>query len=76
MLRRIRTDHLDALRKNQKQPLADNRRLTNYNQSSQPASKNTKKPNSIKSFVNKNNTQHNASHLQNNIHSRLTTETN
>ena len=71
MVRRIRTDHLDILKKNTKQPLADNRKLTNnYNQSSSQVNKPAKKATVIKSVLTKNNATN-----QNNYsnYSRLTT---
>lgn len=70
-IRRIRTDHLDGLKKSSKQPLADNRKLINYNQSASQGSKNTKKSTTIKSILNKNpNNQTNYSQYN---YSRLTT---
>lgn len=70
MVRRIRTDHLDVLKKNTKQPLADNRKIVNnYNQSSAQINKPSKKATAIKSVFNKN--TNNQSNYAN--YSRLTT---
>lgn len=71
MVRRIRTDHLDVAKKNIKQPLADNRKLTNnYNQSSSQVTKPPKKATVIKSVLSKN--TNNQTNYTN--YSRLTTE--
>lgn len=71
MVRRIRTDHLDGLKKNSKQPLADNRKIINYNHSASQVTKNGKKTTAIKSILNKNsNSQANYSQYN---YSRLTT---
>ena len=63
-IRRIRTDHLDTLKKSTKQPLADNRRLANHNHSESQVTKPSKKATIIKSVLNKNTSNY----------SRLTTE--
>lgn len=72
LVRRIRTDHLDVVKKNIKQPLADNRKLVNnYNQSSSQPTKPSKKTTVIKSVLSKNT---NNSHNNYTNYSRLTTE--
>ena len=75
MVRRIRTDHLDVLRKTNKQPLNDNRKLLNYNQSSQ-VPKLSKKPTVIKSILNKNNNNNVTNPTKNSNYSRMVTEVN
>ena len=62
-IRRIRTDHLDASKRLGKQPLADNKKVLNNNQTSN-AIKPTKKVTAIKSNLGKSTTNY----------SRLTTE--
>lgn len=59
-IRRIRTDYLDTLKRQSKQPLADNKKMTNNNVSN----KTSKKITMIKSVAGK----------TNNIYTRLTTE--
>lgn len=71
MVRRIRTDYLDGMKKSSKQPLADNRKLINYNQSGTQVTKTAKKSTIIKSVVNKN-TSNLPNYSQYN-YSRLTT---
>ena len=62
-VRRIRTDHLDTLKRLTKQPLADNKKIINNNQSS-ISTKPVKKATVIKSVLGKNSTSN---------YSRLTT---
>jgi hypothetical protein len=56
-VRRIRTDHVDTLKKASKQPLAENKKIVNYNQQNQSLVQNpkpVKKVTAIKSVLNKN----------------------
>lgn len=62
-VRRIRTDHIDTIKKLTKQPLADNKKIVNNNQSGSSA-KPGKKVTVIKSVLGKSTTNY----------SRLTTE--
>lgn len=56
-VRRIRTDHVDTLKKLAKQPLVENKKILNFNQQNQSVVQNAKpikKVTAIKSVLNKN----------------------
>ena len=66
-MRRIRTDHVDTLKKLTKQPMVENKKILNFNHQNQavaPNPKPAKKVTAIKSLLNKNGP----------LYSRLTTE--
>lgn len=66
-VRRIRTDHIDTLKKLTKQPMMENKKILNFNHQNQSLALNAKpvkKVTAIKSLLNKNGP----------VYSRLTTE--